>query len=255
MCTHNFCAVSNQQNWVCIECGLVSTINNYSVEDARFEICIRQTFTKVSVRFYERKNHFTSLIYQLLGISNLHMPENVLKIGKKAKTVEEVRDMLKKNGLSQYIPSAPRILESGNPDKFECTYSTRRIIEKLLRMFLSVERAWDRLKSKLAPKRKSFLNYNFVLRKLCDRIGQSAMCRDLKSLKSAQVEKNMNFYWKEIEKFLKWSSTEELAQKKFPVYALLPNKWNPSVQNGKFVKRKYPEHQKHMLSQKKQRHT
>jgi hypothetical protein len=255
MCIHDFQAVSQQANHVCVKCGLFSTISQYSVEDARFEICIRGTFTKNQERFYLRKNHFTSLIYQLLGISNLHLPKRVVEIGKKAKNVQELRKLLKENKMSQYIPSSARILETCDPENFSCSQSTRCIIQKLLTLFVSVERAWDKLREKLAPTRKSFLSYNFILKKLCERIGKAEICRDLKPLKSSVVLKKMNFYWKEILKFLHWKPTEQWVNQTFPVYALKPNKWTLSAENVKVLKRQYQEDQTRSTVSKRQRCT
>lgn len=254
-CVHEFHGVSQQQNHVCINCGEISTVQNYTVDDARFEICIRQTFTANVDRFYERKNHFSSLIYQLLGISNLNLPEEVIELGKEVKTVTELRKKLKEHKFSQHIPSAARILENSHPQKFLCTQSTRQIIQRLLRMFCYVERAWVKLQPKLAPRRKSFLNYNFVLKKLCERIHEGDMCRDLKQLKSPHVKKQMEIYWKAIEVFLNWEPMEKLKIQKFPVVALLPNKWNPCVHDGKFVKKRCREHQTHESWRKKPRCT
>ena len=66
-CEHEFHAVFNEKNHVCILCGLISTIPQYSVEDARFEICIRGTFTKNQ----ERKN-------RQIGISKV--PKHALSL-------------------------------------------------------------------------------------------------------------------------------------------------------------------------------
>jgi len=254
MCDHEFHAVPQERNHVCIKCGLISTIPQYSVEDARFEICIRGTFTKNQERFYERKNHFCSLIYQLLGISNLHLPESVLKVGKKAKNVNELRILLKKNKMSQYIPSAARILENCDPE-FTCSYSTRSIIQKLLKLFGSVERTWDKLKEQLAPTRKSFLSYNFVLKKLCERIGKPDMCRDLKPLKSLNVLKQMEFYWQKIIEHLNWKPTEQLVNQTFDVVPLLPNKWSLSEQSVKILKKQCLKSQTYAPVLKKPRYT
>ena len=231
-CVHELHQVSGENKEVCIKCGWISSVEIQSFEDARWEIAIRGTYSTVDSRRYERKNHFMSVCYQLFGISNLKVPLNVLDLCKNCDSLKEVREVLKKNKLSQYVSNANCILECVHT-KYVCVQTNRQTLEKLLKMFLMVERVWLKMKDSVAPDRKAFLNYNFVLIKLCALLHVSHLCRDIKKIKSTAIKKKMELYWQLIMDKLCWTPTVTTVKKHLQPFPVYQNKWNPSKQHIK----------------------
>lgn len=157
-----------------------------------------------SPHYYERKSHFIHIINELTGKCATKIPSRVFEVVKKGEiTLQGARSSLRKAKLSEYICAVPRILESLSPHS--CVSVSNENIRSLLMDFKEVSWAWDRIRHKIAPKRKSFIAYPFVLKKLCERRNMEYLCRDVKRVKSAQASALLEKYWKAITKKLNWN--------------------------------------------------
>jgi ribosomal protein S27E len=201
--SNNLVYINSEAAIVCTDCATDQKHGGNSSEVLRANSRYTGTNYIDSPHYYERKSHFIHIINELTGRCRTHIPKQVFDVVLEGElTLQGARASLRKAKLSSYICSVPRILEELSPHNcVSITYNER---EALLADFKHVSWTWELIKAKVAPKRKSFLTYTFVIRKLCKRHKLDFLCRDLKRVKSVQTNALLEKYWKAVEKQLEW---------------------------------------------------
>lgn len=199
----NLVYINSEAAIICTMCSTDQTYggnsSSYLKEQARFSTTNRVD----SPHFYERKSHFLHIIREIVGICKTRIPLRVYDVVKAGElTVAGARHSLRKAKLSAHICSVPRILEQLG--RYTCVTLSNSNIHTLVREFEQVSRVWDLIKPRCAPKRKGFIAYPFVLKKLCERQKLGYVCRDIKEVKSIKGCVALEKYWKLIMKKLDW---------------------------------------------------
>jgi hypothetical protein len=142
------------------------------------------------------------LLYQLTGVSKMKCPAILYEKCEQARSVEELKQTVNKLHLCHYehlIVAIYTDLSAGNE-------WSRDLFTKLRNMFYVVERIWDQIGKTVAPKRKSFISYTYVLRKLCERLKIDHLLVHLRPIKVKKCKRELDRCWAEIEKHLNWDN-------------------------------------------------
>ena len=185
---------------VCTECGFVEEKNITSLEVEADGMRLNGNYTRqMKPHVYKRISHFVHILNELTGFCETFIPLDLIEAIKKEKptSINDVRKCLKKLQKSSYICAAPRIFSLCSCDhEFVLLNQERKDILK--QEFKNVCTAWDSIKEKVAPERKSFLNYQFILTQICIEVGFLDLIRDLKKIKSCAVAEELHVYWDAI---------------------------------------------------------
>ena len=166
--------------------------------------------TMISSFSYKRNNHFMEHVSTLQGRENTSIPDEVIaKVRQefeKARmtkpeniTQPRVRQFLKKLGYSKLYEHSWCIVSmlggqgvAQIPPELEA---------KLKQMFQQIQAPFERCKP---PGRKNFLSYSYVLRKMCELLGEDTYLPHLPLLKSREKLIAADRIWKDICQELKW---------------------------------------------------
>ncbi len=169
----------------------------------------KEISTDVNCFAYKKKNHFKEILNQIQGKESTTIPEEVyqkiLQELKKTRVKTEdikkqkIRDILRKIGHTKYYEHRSNIIYKikGIPP---ITLS-REIEDRLLLMFDDLLKPY----AKCCPKtRRNFLNYYYVIRKLCEILGLKEILNTehLPQLKSRKKLAEHDQIWKEMIKIL-----------------------------------------------------
>lgn len=169
----------------------------------------KEISTDVNCFAYKKKNHFKEILNQIQGKESTTIPEEVyqkilLELKKTRIRPEDVkkqkiRDILRKIGHTKYYEHRSNIIYKikGIPP---ITLS-REIEDRLLLMFDDLLKPY----AKCCPKtRRNFLNYYYVIRKLCELLGLKEILKTehLPQLKSRKKLAEHDQIWKEMMKIL-----------------------------------------------------
>jgi hypothetical protein len=209
-CKHRCYIDNTSATLVCVNCGIVKE-NGVVTHDVEME---NNKFTGhannyVKPHIYDRLSHFVHIIRELMAVCQTKIPQEVIDVcvESKPESIQELRRILRFNRFSLHVCSAVRIYEMINPNYVSVQYDYDRL-KILVCFFKETLHIWDLIKKKVAPHRKSFLNYPFVLIKLCDELHFKDISRDAKKIKSPIVNRTMEKYWSEIQKERKKKNME-----------------------------------------------
>lgn len=201
--------IQTESMLVCPECGDSEYIilNNDKPN-------YKEISTDVNCFAYKKKNHFKEILNQIQGKESTTIPEEVyqkiLEELKKTRiktehvTKQKIRDILRKIGYAKYYEHRSNIMYKikGIPP---ITLS-REIEDRLLLMFDDLLKPY----AKCCPKtRRNFLNYYYVIRKLCEILGLKEILNTehLPQLKSRKKLAEHDQIWKEMMKILQEKDT------------------------------------------------
>jgi len=174
----------------------------------------KEISTDVNCFAYKKKNHFKEILNQIQGKESTTIPEEIyekilIEIKKtRIKTEfikkQKIRDILRKIGHTKYYEHRSIIMYKikGIPP---ITLS-REIEDRLLMMFDDLLKPY----AKCCPKtRRNFLNYYYVIRKLCEILGLKEILHTehLPPLKSRKKIAEHDQIWKEMMKILSEKDT------------------------------------------------
>ena len=207
----NFIIDYHQSYEICENCGKVedllilpSNINNiYTTEDTE----------QINYFEYKRKNHFIECLNQLQAKENTRIPDKIindltLELKKynisnpKLITPILVKQYLKKLGHSKYYEHIPVIINEicgMNAPKFNI-----ELEEQLKVMFDKIQDPFEKHSQIINSKRKNFLNYNYVLYKMCELLNKNSFLPFFPLLKSREKLYEHDLIWKGICNELKW---------------------------------------------------
>lgn len=202
---------------VCTKCGIARTFLKNGVSNYTFNQ-LTQEQTQTTRFTYDRMSHFCDKLAQFQAKEYTMIPEDVMaKIEtelKKEKTVDlteftklDMKKILKKTGLSQYYEHSNYLivlLSGAKPLQLD-GYTE----ETLKLMFKHVESPFEKYKhimketSKMND-RKSFLNYNYVLRKFFEILEMKDCADQFPLLKNLEKVRAYDRVWYKICEELNW---------------------------------------------------
>ena len=157
---------------------------------------------------YKRINHFREILAQFQAKETTQIPEQVLidiknqikkeRIDLKTMTNKKAKDILKKLGYNKFYEHIPFI-----KDKLGIKPPVMRpeLEEKLCNLFLDIQKPY----SKHCPDdRVNFLNYYYVLYKMCELLDERSFLPFFPMLKDPVKRIEQDEIWKKICKELQW---------------------------------------------------
>ena len=157
---------------------------------------------------YKRINHFREILAQFQAKETTQIPEIVIKdiklqIKKERIVLEQItnkkaKDILKKLGYNKYYEHIPFIKDKLG---IRPPIMSPELEEKLCNLFMEIQRPY----AKHCPDgRVNFLNYYYVLYKMCELLDESKFLPYFPMLKDPVKRIEQDEIWKKICKELKW---------------------------------------------------
>ena len=188
---------------VCNNCG---KINSFIVEHDKPSY--RDPPQEVSFYAYKRINHFREILAHFQAKETTEIPEEIiehikLQIKKERIQLSELtnfksKDILKKLGYNKYYEHIPFIKDKLG---IKPPVMSQELETKLCNLFLEIEKQY----TKHCPNnRVNFLNYYYVLYKLCELLNEKQYLSYFPMLKDQTKKIEQDVIWKKICKELKW---------------------------------------------------
>ena len=157
---------------------------------------------------YKRINHFREILAQFQAKETTQIPEEVLKnirnqIKKERITLQQMtnkkaKDILKKLGYNKYYEHIPFIKDKLG---IKPPIMTPELEEKLCNLFMEIQKPY----AKHCPDdRVNFLNYYYVLYKMCELLMENKFLPFFPMLKDPVKRIEQDEIWKKICKELQW---------------------------------------------------
>ena len=181
----------------CSSCGTTDMLLDNYIPEHAFDDTYRY---RNSYHPYKRSNHLSERLAEFTNQSfKKHIPRAIYKLVSRKYKKEQItpnliRTVLKQNKVPQYYPAVHVIYR-------RCTGKTMARLSgseigKINYLFSEVESIFNLIKP---ATRKAFLNYNFVICKLLQRIGREDCCEYFKQIKSSKRKLFHVELWKQIE--------------------------------------------------------
>jgi hypothetical protein len=200
--SQNLATPSDEVFMVCGDCGVFTTYTaGPTLDELRLNVSIHQTSSLEYRRTYKRKTHLLSILYQLSGLSKTDIPSAVGELVMNTNNWADIERQLTEKKLFGYVRNARNLYNEKN--KLDQAYN-RDVFTTCVRLFSEIDRIWTRIQPRVAPTRKSFLSYAYVLDKICERMGWDRIRKDLKPIKCAKIKETLDRYWKEIVCRINW---------------------------------------------------
>lgn len=215
----------NDDKSTCKECG-----NDSFVEDCGYRICntcgvtipwqcntraslsYNDTREEVHVYPYRRANHFQEWLIQCQAKQSTDIAEDVFdqiraEMRKRRLTEDELnstnlKSIMKPLKLNKYYEHIAYILY-----RMTGTAPLRlslEVEERMKQMFAQIQAPFDKVVVHVAPKRKNFLSYSFVLRKFAELMELDDIIESFPLLKSREKLHVQDAIWKAICEELNW---------------------------------------------------
>lgn len=157
---------------ICYDCGISRTAGPNVSRTVQWET--KDQYQIIKKVFYDRVVNMKTILRNMQAYPS-PLPQKVTSFimrhrGNRSLTIKGLRKLMKNEKLSFSLKMAPTILEMINPD-----YKTLKLngseMQSIINMFKRVIIVFDELKDCGKIVRKNFLHYNFVLCKICKRLG------------------------------------------------------------------------------------
>ena len=182
---------------MCEECGIFYDKPELIVTDL-------YNYQAKPQRFYNRQDHFKEVLGQFQGCEGKEIPMEIIEKIKNAvplqATAEDVKTAMRNLKLTKYMENFYCILFTITG--IEPPHIPKLIQDKLIRMFKQIDRVYQIVSKE---KRKSFLNYYYVLFKLLDLMDQTELLPKVPLLKTRIRLKQHDSVWKKICEELGWT--------------------------------------------------
>jgi hypothetical protein len=157
---------------------------------------------------YKRINHFREILAQFQAKETTQIPDEVLenirnqikkeRITLKQMTNKKAKDILKKLGYNKYYEHIPFIKDKLG---IKPPIMSPELEDKLCNLFMEIQRPY----AKHCPDdRVNFLNYYYVLYKMCELLNENKFLPFFPMLKDPVKRIEQDDIWKKICKELKW---------------------------------------------------
>ena len=184
---------------MCQECGISYDEQEYMVYDI-------YNYNARPQRLYNRLDHFKEVLGQFQGREGKQIPPEILHqikyelpVFSEASAVD-VKKAMRKLKLTKYIENFYYILFAVTGQ--QPPYIKREIEDKILRMFKMIDRVWCSIER---DKRKSFMNYYYILFKLLELVGQTELLPPVPLLRTRLRLRQHDFLWKKVCDELGWA--------------------------------------------------
>ena len=162
-------------------------------------------------RSYHRLDHFKEVLGQFQGREGKHIPPAILHQIKyelsvfNEVTAIDVKKAIRKLKLTKYMENFYYILFTVTGK--QPPYIKREIEDKIVRMFKMIDRVWCTVER---DRRRSFLNYYYILFKLLELMDQTELLPQVPLLRTRLRLRQHDFLWKKVcdELGWKWTQTE-----------------------------------------------
>lgn len=201
---------------VCTSCGITEPYIEMNQNNLSFD---EQISSQVNNHCcYKRVNHFSEWINSLQGRESTHIPEEVLDAVRlefkkhriadpKDITPVQVKKYLKKLRLSKWYEHVHAICQAlGTPPPV----LSPSLESTLKKMFSEIQAPFNKHVKRVAPTRKNFLSYAYVLYKFCELLGEDDLMQHFSLLKSHEKLHQMDMIWKCICQELQWEFVPSL---------------------------------------------
>lgn len=202
-CTGTKSLSYNDSTMVCDECGYSEKIF-IPVDKPKFK-----EFNQDCTYAYKRINHLTEILSQLQARESTDISDNVFgminkelkkrRIRKDELDIFKLRKILKRLGFRKYYEHVSHILQIINgkePPNF-----TRRDEMEIKKRFKEIQKPFLLFRP---SNRKNFLNYSYVIRKICELIGLRSYVNYFPLLKNTNKLREHDRIWKKICIYLRW---------------------------------------------------
>ena len=157
---------------------------------------------------YKRINHFREILAQFQAKETTQIPQEVLdkiklqikkeRISLQQMTNKRAKDILKKLGYNKYYEHIPFIKDKLG---IKPPIMSQELEERLCNLFMDIQRPY----AKHCPDdRVNFLNYYYVLYKMCELLGETIFLPYFPMLKDPVKRIEQDEIWKKICKELNW---------------------------------------------------
>jgi hypothetical protein len=195
----------------CEECGIFFPTQEFVVHD------LYNYIAKIE-RCYKKLDHFKEVLCQFQAREGKQIPAEILqKIREALHTNSEpnyadIRNTLRQLKLNRYVENIYFIhhVVTGQ----EAPHIPKLREEKMLRMFRQIERAFANTPEALRSKRKSFLNYFYVVYKLLELMGETELMGRISLLKTRLRVRQHDAVWRYICEELGWKFIPTSLKKK-----------------------------------------
>ena len=184
---------------MCEDCGVFHDEPEFIVTDL-------YNYIARPKRSYHRLDHFEEVLGQFQGREGKHIPPEILHQIKyelsvfNEVTALDVKKAIRKLKLTRYMENFYYIL-------FTVTgkhppYIKREIEDKIVRMFKMIDRVWCSIET---DKRRSFMNYYYILFKLLELMDQTELLPQVPLLRTRIRLRQHDFLWKKVCDELGWT--------------------------------------------------
>lgn len=196
---------------VCPGCGVTASYIEMNRSNLSFD---EQASMEVSSHCaYKRVNHFSEWINSLQARQSTLIPDDILDAlrteFKKARatsrsdiTPARIKAHLKKLRLAKYYEHVHAISNALNGTPAPKLSPALEVTLK--NMFHEIQKPFEKWVKVVAPNRKNFLSYGYVLYKFCELLGEDDLLQHFSLLKSHDLLYQMDAIWKKICQELQW---------------------------------------------------
>ena len=184
---------------MCEECGIFYDEQEYIVTDL-------YNYIARPKRSYHRLDHFKEVLGQFQGREGKHIPPEILHQIKyelpvfNEVTAIDVKKAIRKLKLTKYMENFYYILFTVTGE--QPPYIKREIEDKIVRMFKMIDRVWSTIER---DRRRSFMNYYYILFKLLELMDQSELLPQVPLLRTRLRLRQHDFLWKKVCDELGWT--------------------------------------------------
>ncbi len=184
------CHEPMSENEICEECGCFFEKQELVITDL-------SNYTTRPQRSHNRLDHFKEVLGQFQGREGKHIPPEILEQIKfelpvfSEVTVVHVKKAIRKLNLTKYMEIFYYILFAVTGK--QPPYIKREIEDKIVRMFKMVDRVWCTIER---DRRRSFLNYYYILFKLLELMGQNELLSQVPLLRTRLRLRQHDLIWK-----------------------------------------------------------
>ncbi len=193
------CGQAFSEYKMCEDCGIFYDEPEYIVTDL-------YNYQARPQRSYHRLDHFKEVLGQFQGREGKQIPPEILQQIKDElespveATALDVKKAMRKLKMTKYMENFYYILFAVTGK--QPPYIKREIEDKIVRMFKMIDRVYHKIEK---DKRRSFLNYYYILYKLLELMGQSELLPQVPLLRTRLRLRQHDFIWKSICEELEWT--------------------------------------------------
>ena len=184
---------------MCEDCGIF-------YDEPEFIVTDLYNYIARPKRSYHRLDHFKEVLGQFQGREGKHIPPEILHQIKyelsvfNEVTAIDVKKAIRKLKLTKYMENFYYILFTVTGK--QPPYIKREIEDKIVRMFKMIDRVWCSIER---DRRRSFLNYYYILFKLLELMDQSELLPQVPLLRTRLRLRQHDFLWKKVCDELGWT--------------------------------------------------